>query len=319
MYFPVSDIQISPIVPVTVAFVVSFFTSMGGVSGAFLLLPFQVSILHFTSPAVTPTNLVYNIVGIPGGVFRYIREGRMAWPLALVIISGTLPGIFIGAILRIKYLPDPRHFKVFVGSVLLYIGIRLIYDLTSRRTNAKEKALQLEDRFKQIATESSGLDAPGSKSHIKTLSFSLTEFVFEFYGQTFSFHTMLLFAITFCIGIISGTYGIGGGAMVAPFLIAIFHLPVYAIAGATLFSTFLTSIIGVVFYTIIAPFYAYTGLAIAPDWKLGILFGLGGLMGMYCGARAQKYFPARLIKSILGVLIIILGLRYVSNIFQILS
>ena len=34
---------------------------MGGVSGAFLLLPFQVSVLGFTSPAVSPTNLIFNI------------------------------------------------------------------------------------------------------------------------------------------------------------------------------------------------------------------------------------------------------------------
>ncbi|MBW1936768.1 MAG: sulfite exporter TauE/SafE family protein [Deltaproteobacteria bacterium] len=40
------------------------------------------------------------------------------------------------------------------------------------------------------------------------------------------------------MGIISGTYGIGGGSIIAPFLIAIFGLPVYAIAGAALLSTF---------------------------------------------------------------------------------
>ena len=95
MHFPVSGVEISPAIPLVVAFTVSFFTSMGGVSGAFLLLPFQVRVLHFTSPSVSPTNLVYNIIGIPGGVYRYIREARMAWPLAWVIISGTLPGLFI--------------------------------------------------------------------------------------------------------------------------------------------------------------------------------------------------------------------------------
>ncbi|MBW1731047.1 MAG: sulfite exporter TauE/SafE family protein [Deltaproteobacteria bacterium] len=315
MHFPISGVEVSPILPVAVAFGVSFFTSMGGVSGAFLLLPFQVSVLHFTSPAVSPTNLVYNIIGIPGGVYRYIREGRMAWPLALVIICGTLPGVFIGAILRIRYLPDPRHFKVFVGCVLLYIGIRLLYDLTSKAKVAKTKTTELEERFKQKAGKMHGISPDAHKSSISTVRFSLSKYTFQFYGETFTFHTTLVFALTFCVGIISGTYGIGGGAIVAPFLIAIFRLPVYAIAGATLLSTFLTSVVGVAFYTLIAPFYAYTGLAITPDWKLGVLFGLGGLMGMYCGARTQKYFSARLIKLILGMLIVMLALRYISNVF----
>jgi len=51
---------------------------MGGISGAFLLLPFQMSFLNFTSPSVSSTNFVYNIVAIPSGVYRYIKEGRMA-------------------------------------------------------------------------------------------------------------------------------------------------------------------------------------------------------------------------------------------------
>ena len=79
MHFAVSGVDVNPFLPPLVAFVVSFFTSMGGVSGAFLLLPFQVSVLGFTSPAVSPTNLIFNIVAIPSGVYRYIREGRMAW------------------------------------------------------------------------------------------------------------------------------------------------------------------------------------------------------------------------------------------------
>ena len=53
MHFPVSGVEVSPLVPPLVAFAISFFTSTGGVSGAFLLLPFQMSVLGFTSPAVS--------------------------------------------------------------------------------------------------------------------------------------------------------------------------------------------------------------------------------------------------------------------------
>ena len=77
--------------------------------------------------------------------------------------------------------------------------------------------------------------------------------------------------------------------------------------------TFLTSIAGVAFYTIIAPIYADTRLTIAPDWMLGVLFGSGGFFGMYCGARLQKYFPARAIKFILGIAILFLSIKYMIN------
>ena len=108
MVFPVAGIEVHPLVPPLVAFVISFFTSMGGVSGAFLLLPFQVSVLGFTSPSVSSTNQVFNIVAIPSGVYRYLQEGRMVWPLTWIVIIGTLPGVLIGAIVRVQYLPDPK-------------------------------------------------------------------------------------------------------------------------------------------------------------------------------------------------------------------
>jgi uncharacterized membrane protein YfcA len=321
MYFPVSGIEVQPALPLVVAFVVSFFTSMGGVSGAFLLLPFQVSVLGFVSPAVSPTNLIFNIVAIPSGVYRYIREGRMAWPLTWVIILGTLPGVLIGAIIRIKYLPNPRAFKLFVGCVLLYIGGRMLYELVQKKGVGKEKIKAMEDKFKQRVAQmrqeqkakvASGLPADAV---VKTLSASIRRIEYEFYGETYAFNTWVLLLLTFIVGIVGGTYGIGGGAIIAPFLITFYALPVYTIAGSALMGTFLTSIVGVGIYTVIAPIYAHTGLAIAPDWKLGILFGVGGFAGMYCGARAQKFVPGKVIRCILGLLITFLAMRYVLQYF----
>src|SRR4030043_853271 len=149
MLFPVSGVKTYIFIPPLVALVVSFFTSMGGVSGAFLLLPFQMSVLNFTSPSVSATNFVFNIVAIPSGVYRFIKEGRMAWPLTWVVIVGTLPGVFIGYFLRVLYLPDPRTFKLFVGCVLLYIGVRLLYEMTGKASAGKGKMKALEDKFKQ--------------------------------------------------------------------------------------------------------------------------------------------------------------------------
>jgi uncharacterized protein len=317
MHFSVSGITVFPFIPFLVAFFVSLLTSTAGVSGAFLLLPFQVSVLGFTSPSVSPTNLVYNIVAIPSGVYRYMREKRMAWPLAWVIIIGTLPGIFIGAVLRIRYLPDPKNFKFFAGCVLLYIGLRLVYamirksDLNTQKTDAVEKKFYTAKNKKTTAPENDATPV----SSVRTIKFSLTRYSYSFYGEVFAFNTITLFLLAFAVGIVGGTYGIGGGAIIAPFLVTFFNLPVYTIAGAALLATFVTSIAGVVFYTGVAPFFAYTGLAIAPDWMLGALFGLGGSLGIYCGARLQKYLPAKSIKIILALAIMLIAIRYISVIF----
>ena len=317
MHFEVSGVTVSPIIPFLVAFFVSLFVSSAGVSGAFLLLPFQVSVLGFTSPAVSPTNLFYNIVAIPSGVYRYMREKRMAWPLAWVIIIGTLPGIFIGAVLRIRYLPDPKNFKFFAGCVLLYIGLRLVYAMIKKNGLTIEKAKTVEERF--YAEKNKENTAPENKTNpmqaVRTVKFSFKRYSYSFYGEIFAFNTIGLILLSFIVGIVGGTYGIGGGAIIAPFLVAFFGLPIYTIAGATLMATFVTSIAGVVFYAGIAPLFAHTGLAIAPDWTLGALFGAGGFLGIYCGARLQKYLPAKIIKMILILTMTLIAIRYISAIF----
>lgn len=319
IHFPVSNVMTNVFIPPLVAMVVSFFTSMGGVSGAFLLLPFQVSVLNYTSPSVSGTNFIFNIVAIPSGVYRYLKEGRMAWPLTWVVIAGTLPGVFIGYYLRINYLPDPRSFKMFVGCVLLYIGIRLLYEFTGKATAKSAANKALEKKFKERSEEikkgqksrvASGLPP---EALVKTLSVSLSTIEYEFWGERFSYSTVGMFTLAFVVGIIGGTYGIGGGAIIAPFCVAVFHLPVYTIAGAALMGTFITSVAGVFFYSVIP---AKGGISTSPDWLLGFLFGIGGTIGIYLGARAQKFVPQRYIKLILGILIVFLAFRYVTQYFR---
>jgi len=85
---------------------------------------------------------------------------------------------------------------------------------------------------------------------------------------------MGMFLLAFIVGIIGGTYGIGGGAIIAPFCVAIFHLPVYTVAGAALMGTFITSIAGVIFYSLIP---LSSDLSTRPDWLLGFhIFNLPG-------------------------------------------
>jgi len=309
MLFPISGIEVSPWIPPLVSFAISFFTSMGGVSGAFLLLPFQVSVLGFNSPAVSATNQVFNIVAIPSGVYRYIREGRMVWPLTWIVIIGTLPGVLIGAILRVQYLPNPRNFKVFAALVLLYIGGRLVKDLLKKKSG--KNAVSAEEQFQKLIREyrKTGSSDQEKLPGVVVKKFSLTRIVYEFYGQTFDISATGIMALSFIVGIIGGVYGIGGGAIIAPFFVSFFNLPVYTVAGAALMGTFVTSVAGVAFYQAIAPFYP--NVAVAPDWLLGFLFGIGGCAGMYCGARLQKFVPAKVIKWILVFCILFPAIKYI--------
>ncbi len=318
MFFQTAGIEVSIWIPPLVAFVISFFTSMGGVSGAFLLLPFQMSFLGYVNPSVSATNQLFNIVAIPSGVYRYYKEGRMVWPLTWVVVIGTLPGVLIGAIVRVAYLPDPKNFKLFAAGVLLYICYRMILDLTRKNAGSADKAAS-EKKFQELVQnyrkqkDQSNTENQESLPAIKVTHFNLKRLGYTFYGESFDVPFWGIFALSFLVGIIGGIYGIGGGAIIAPFFVTFFKLPVYTIAGAALMGTFITSVAGVAFYQAIAPLYP--NLSVAPDWLLGILFGLGGMGGMYLGARCQKYVPARAIKWMLSGIITFTAIKYIAAFF----
>jgi len=296
--FPVSGVTTWVFFPPLVALVVSFFTSMAGVSGAFVLLPFQMSVLNYTTPSVSGTNQLFNIVAIPSAVWRYVKERRMVWPLTWAVIIGTLPGVLIGAWLRLEYLPDTKDFKFFAGLVLLYIGVKLLSDTVKTK---KQKAIAQKSESSEQKTE----------FIISDTRFSIKQVEFRFGGEPFSFSVPGVFSLCLIVGIIGGIYGIGGGAIIAPFFVAFFHLPVYAVAGAALMGTFVTSIAGVIIYQVLAPIYP--DMSVAPDWYLGILFGIGGFCGMYLGARCQKYVPAHIIKLILCFSVLFVAGKYIID------
>jgi uncharacterized membrane protein YfcA len=295
MYFPGPGTEVNPLLPLLVAFLVSALTAPAGVSGAVLLLPFQVSVLGFISPAVSPTNLIYNVIAAPGGVYRYVREQRVVWPLTVAVILGTLPGVFVGAVLRVTYLSDPGAFKVFVGLVLLYLGTRLLYEV-----------------FARLRSHGPWGDVRPGDAAVEVVNVSLWRVRYKFGEKQHSFSRPAVFLLSLVVGVIGGIYSIGGGSIIAPFLVTIFALPVYTVAGATLIGTFVTSVAGVAFFELLAR----TGVGpesavIAPDWLLGTTLGLGGLAGTYAGARLQRYLPDFWIRAVLGTLVTLLALRYV--------
>ena len=273
VHFPVSGVEVNPLIPLLVAFLVSALTAPAGVSGAFLLLPFQVSVLGFSSPAVSPTNLFYNILATPGGVYRYVREGRVVWPLAWVVILGTLPGVFVGAVLRVTLLSDPASFQVFVGLVLLYLGVRLLYETLGR---------SIKRRTEPAAQASPDSRGSRSRETVRTTGASARRMEYEYRGETYAFNTPAVFLLSLVV-------------------------------GATLIGTFVTSVSGVAFFEILASSgLGPQSVAIAPDWLLGIVLGIGGLAGTYTGASLQRFLPDFWIRAVLGILVTLLALNYIA-------
>ena len=104
------------------------------------------------------------------------------------------------------------------------------------------------------------------------------------------------------VGLAGGIYGIGGAAIIAPLLVSYFHLPIYIINGASLLAGWAAAFFGLIAYIAIWPLMS--GKApVMPDFKLGLLFGLGGMVGVYVGSSLQRFLPPTPLKLLMLLLI----------------
>lgn len=246
---------------------IALVTTPAGVSGAVLLLPVQVSVLNISTLAVTPTNLVFNVFAVPGGVLRFWREGRLLNSLSGLLIAGTLPGVVIGAIVRVEYLGGSYAFMLIAAGVLMPLGLWLI--LGSQRMARPRPE-------------------PGRTGR------------------------RLISLLALAVGVVGGIYGIGGGSLLAPALIAS-GFSAYEVAPATLLATFLTSIAGIATFEVLQ---LTDGGSVAPEWILGIAMGLGGFAGSYIGARLQSRLPERSLRRLLGVIACLIAAPYTQTAFD---
>lgn len=243
------------------AFLLALVTTPAGVSGAVLLLPIQLSVLRVPSPAVTPTNLLFNVAAVPGGLLRFWHERRLTNPLSWLLVAGTLPGVIAGAVVRVELLSGGHAFTFVAAGVLLPLGLWLA--LGSQRLPPEPRS-------------------PSRRSRA------------------------WIWALSLVVGTVGGIYGIGGGSLLAPILLA-GDFSAYEVAPATLTATFLTSLGGIATYQALQVIH---GGAIAPEWILGAFLGAGGFLGSYLGARLQRRLPERALRRLLGVIACLVAVRY---------
>jgi uncharacterized protein len=242
-------------------FLLALVTTPAGVSGAVLLLPVQMSVLRVAGPAVTPTNLLFNVVSVPGGLLRFWREGRLFGPLSGLLIAGSVPGVVAGAIIRVEYLSGGKAFSLIAAGVLMPLGLWLL--LGAQRIPRERPE-------------------PTPRSRV------------------------LICLLALVVGTVGGIYGIGGGSLLAPILIAT-GFSVYEVAPATLLATLLSSIAGIASYQALQLMH---GGNVGPEWILGLSIGLGGFAGSYAGARLQQRLPEASLRRLLGLVACVIAARY---------
>lgn len=120
-------------------------------------------------------------------------------------------------------------------------------------------------------------------------------------------HAVRLAALGLVAGAVGGLYGIGGAALLVPWLTAVERLAVRSVAAAGLVVTLVSSVVGLAVFTLAD--LLDVGEASAPDWAVGLALGAGGAVGAVAGAWLQPRVPVNVLRGVLAVAAITAGVR----------
>jgi len=102
------------------------------------------------------------------------------------------------------------------------------------------------------------------------------------------------------VGVLSGIVGIGGGIMIVPALVYLFHMSQHKAQGTSL-GALLAPIGALAFWE-----YYKAGNA---DLKAALLIGLGFIAGGYFGGLWAQRLPEVTLQRIFGALLLIIGAK----------
>jgi len=288
---------------------------VGEAAGIFAL-PYQMTILQFTNPHVTPTTLLLTFLNPLGALIGFYRNHQWNLDLALWVCVGGVVGGLFGPLLRIFVLSDPKPFTFVVGLSLLFAGGHLCYSAIKGILGLRP-ALDIEAQFAEEASKNrrSGLPPSGIPEDVmlETTEKSGMSLTVSFWNHSWTVNIGFLFITGAVVGTISAALGVGGGFLLVPIFAMVYGMPMYVLVAATIPFVIILSAVGIFTYSVILP--VFLGTTVQPEWSWGLFAAAGGIFGSWAAAKTQKYVPEHHLKILLGGITAISGMVYVTALF----
>jgi uncharacterized membrane protein YfcA len=243
--------------------------AMVGLGGGFLVVPLLILVWGLEFEVAAGTSLLMIIFTSTSATLAYWRQKRVDVSLGIVIAATTIPGAILGAFVTDRV--DPTLLKILLGAFLLAVSVRMM-----------------------VPSRLGGGDAgtPGG-----------TRRMVDADGKVFEYSPKPLRAAPggFLAGLASGTFGIGGGALVVPLLRFGVGVPMHIAAPTSMFAMVFTSATGAI---------VHAGLGNA-SFSHAIPLGIGMIVGTQIGARIAKRTKAKVLEKLLGICILVVGARMI--------
>jgi hypothetical protein len=285
LFLPIADIPVNVFLILAMGAAVGFVSGMFGIGGGFLMTPLLIFI--GVTPAVAVASVASHIAAssFSGAIFFWRR--RAIDPLlAAVLLSGGV----IGTALGVWTFTQMRA----LGQLDLMIALSYVVLLTA------VGGLMFWEGLRAILRARRGIAVtmrrPGSHSWIHGLPLKI-----RFKRSKIYLSVIPVVTVGIIIGFIGAVMGIGGGFILVPIMIYLLRVPTSTVIGTSMVLTLVT----MVFATML---HAVTNHLV--DAVLALILMIGGVTGAQFGARAGQKIRGEHLRLLLGLLILLVGVRF---------
>ena len=105
------------------------------------------------------------------------------------------------------------------------------------------------------------------------------------------------------IAVVSSALGVGGGFLLVPFMSMLLGFPMFIVAGTAALAIAASSVTSIA---------NYIRLGIELDLPLLLLLLTGTVVGAWIGPRLSRHMHERWLQTILGLVLFLIGIRYLG-------
>lgn len=300
MYFPIADVTISPVLLMSVGFLVGILGGFFGVGGGFLAAP-----MMFWSGVpmnfVVGTDLAHMTGKSLVAARRHRTLGHVDFRLGLLMIVGTIIGVEIGAQI-IERLQDSGVIDVTIG--LTYIVILVIISLFTAWESIR--AIQMVRTDQIDVNEAVGFE--GLARRIQAVN--IPPMVSFPTSGIESISLWMVLGVGLVTGLLAGALGVGGGFIRMPMLVYVLGVPTHVAVGTDLFEIVFSSGYGTITH-------ALKGNV---DILMALVMQTGAAIGAQIGATATRFFAGPRIRlafsflPLVGAVLVLLRLMGITGV-----
>lgn len=253
---------------VLLGLVAGTYGSLAGLGGGVIIVPtllyaglFIPGATSFTPQEAVGTSLMVIIVTALSSALAYIKQKVVDIRSALIFFAASGPGSIVGAWLNRGL--QLEQFQLYFGLFLV-----LLFFLMTRRDKWKRKNINW-------TTKKLYIDEEGNQ-------------------QEYGYHIGLALPVSFAVGMISGLFGIGGGALMVPVMILFFYFPPRMATATSMMMIFFSSITGSLAHLSMGNINWFYALALAPGAWFGGKLG-AAISRRIGGKRVEQFFRFSLI------------------------